>query len=149
MEKSVFFESLSSTIRGQIDIQNTADLISVVSQEIPINVTTAFMELIRVKEKIMASTTDISNLTGLAFLYSDGKKAKNLASCDFKNRVGDLTYIKSGCTLDGSAIYTRVYQSPIDFQYCFRLPESIYDPSKSTVVLISSPKHKPKQVTTP
>ena len=101
MEKSVFFESLSSTIRGQIDIQNTADLISVVSQEIPINVTTAFMELIRVKEKIMASTTDISNLTGLAFLYSDGKKAKNLSSCDLKDRASDLAYIRLSCTLDG------------------------------------------------
>ena len=75
-KKSASFESLSSTIRGQLDVQNTADLISVISQEIPINVTTAFVESTRVKEKIVGSMTDSSNLTGLAFLYSDGKNRK-------------------------------------------------------------------------
>ena len=75
MEKSASFESLSSTVRGQVEIQNTADLISVISQEIPIDVTTAFMESTLVKKKIMSSMTDISNLTGLAFLHSDGKKS--------------------------------------------------------------------------
>ena len=93
-EKSASFESLSSTIRGKIDVQNTADLISMVSQEIPINVTTAFMESTQVKEKTMASMTDISNLTGLLSLHRYGKKAKNLASCNLKDRVGDLAYIK-------------------------------------------------------
>ena len=75
-KKSASFESLSSTIRGQIDVQNTADLISVISQEIPIDVTTAFTESTRVKEKIFGSMTDINNLTGLACLHSDGKKWK-------------------------------------------------------------------------
>ena len=76
MGKSASFETLSSTIRGQIEIQNTADLISVVSQEIPIDVTAAFMESTRVKEKSMSSITDIGNLTGLAFLHSDEKKLR-------------------------------------------------------------------------
>ena len=50
--KSASFENLSSTVRGQIEIQNTADLISVISQEIHIDVTTAFMESTLVKKKL-------------------------------------------------------------------------------------------------
>ena len=148
-KKSASFESLSSTVRGQIEIQNTADLISVISQEIPIDVTTAFMESTLVKEKIMSSMTDIGNLAGLAFLHSDGKKAKNLASCDLKDRISDLNYIKLGCSLDGSAVDTRVCQSPIDFQFCLKLPQSLYNTGTGTVVPGSSPKRVPKQTTNP
>lgn len=99
---------MSVTIRGQIETQNTANLISVVSQEISIDVTTTFMESTRAKENIISSIIDISNLTGLSFLYSDGKKAKNLASCDLKDRIGDLTYIKLRFTLDGSVVDTHI-----------------------------------------
>ena len=148
-KKSASFESLSSTIRGQIDVQNTADLISVISQEIPIDVTTAFMESTRVKEKIIGSMTDISNLSGLAFLHSDGKKAKNLTSCDVKDRVADLAYIHLICTLDGKETDARVCQAPIDFQYCLKLPQSLYDPSTRKIVPLSSPKRVTKRVFNP
>ena len=99
------------------------------------------------KDKIMDSMTDINNLVGLAFLHSDGKKAKNLASCDLKDRLIDLTYIKLGCTLDGSMVDTRVCQSPIDFQYCLKLPQSLYDTGTGSVVPISSPKRVTKDMT--
>ena len=61
---------------GQIDIHNTVDLMSVVSQDMPIGVTVAFMESKRIKERIIASMTDVDNLSGLAFLYSSGQKSK-------------------------------------------------------------------------
>ena len=109
METSSSFESLSSAIWGQIEIQYTADLIWVVSQKIMIDVTTIFMESIRVKEKTMARMIVISYFSSLAFLHSDGNKAKNLASYDFKDCVGDLTYVKLDCNLDGSAIDTRIF----------------------------------------
>ena len=71
-KKCVSLESLLSTIQRKIDVQNTVDLISVISQQIPINVTTAFMKSTRVKENIISSMTIIDNLTGLTFLHSDG-----------------------------------------------------------------------------
>ena len=77
--KSALFDSLLSAIQGQIDVQNTADLISVISQEIPIDITAAFMDSTRLKNNIISGMNNIGNLTGLAFLHSDSKKAKNLA----------------------------------------------------------------------
>ena len=107
------------------------------------------MESTQVKERIISSMTDISNLTGLAFLHSDGKKAKNLASCDLKDCIGYLTYIKLGCTLDGSVVDTRVCHSLIDIQYFLKLPQSLYDTGTGLVVPISSPARDPKRTPNP
>ena len=115
LKKSALFKSPSSTIQGQIDVHNTADLISVISQEVPIDVVTAFMESTRVKKKIFSRMTVIDNLAGLAFLHSNGKKAKNLASCDLKDCASDMAYIRLSCTLDGKMVHTRVSQASIDF----------------------------------
>lgn len=48
------------------------------SQEIPIDVTTTFMESSRVKLDIIATMTDVCYLTGLSFVNSNGDKAKTL-----------------------------------------------------------------------
>jgi len=54
-KKRASFEIIFMTIRAQVDVQNTADLISVTSQEFPINVTTAFIESTRA-ENILPPT---------------------------------------------------------------------------------------------
>ena len=138
-KKSAAFESLSSTIRGQMDIHDTADLVSVMSQEMPIDVTTAFMESSTLKSAIISSMTDVCNLTGLSFLNSNGEKAKTLKSCDLKDRPSDLAYIKLVCCLDGSVIDQRVTQAPVDFQFCLKLPQSSYDTQSGSVIPLSSP----------
>ena len=79
-EKSVALDSLFSTIRGQMDIYNTADLILVMPQEMPIDVTSSFMESSKLKLDIVASMTDVCNLTGLSFLNGSGDKSKTLKS---------------------------------------------------------------------
>ena len=61
-KKSASFESLSSTIRGQMEAHNTADLISIISQEMPIDVTAAYMESIQIRDSIMYSMTNICRI---------------------------------------------------------------------------------------
>ena len=48
-----------------------------------------------------ASLINMSNLTGLAFLHSDGLMVKNLASIVSKDMNADLEYIKLGSWVDG------------------------------------------------
>ena len=89
-KKSALFESLSATIRGWEDMQNTADLVIVMSQEIPIDVTSVFIESSRAKADIIASTKTVCNLSNLAFLHSNGQKAGG-EYCDLIDRCADLT----------------------------------------------------------
>jgi len=91
---------MSFTVRGKIEVHNTADLISIISQEISIDVTTAFMESTKIKEMVMPRISDIDTISGLAFLNSSGHIAESLASCNAKDRIEDLAFIKLSCCLD-------------------------------------------------
>ena len=93
MEKSASFESLSSTIRGQMESYSSADLISVISQELPVDVTTAFMESMKIKDTMVSSMTNIDTLSGISFLHGNGQKSESLASGEAKDRIEDLCYI--------------------------------------------------------
>ena len=76
MEKSASFESLSSTIRGQMEAHNTVDLISIISQEMPIDVTAAYMESIQIRDSIMYSMTNIGSLSSIFFYLATVVKLK-------------------------------------------------------------------------
>jgi len=84
-----------------MDVHNESDLMTIISQEMPIDVTAAHIESTRVKNKVIASMTDVENLSGIAFLLGSGQKAKNLELCDLKHCIADLSYIKVICCLDG------------------------------------------------
>lgn len=107
------FESLGSTMRRQLDVHDTVDLISVISSEIHIDVTSTFMESSRVKEAVIASLTHV---------HSRSDTSKNLAFTDLKDRVADIAYIKFSCCLSGASIVTRILQPDIDLQFNIKLP---------------------------
>jgi len=66
----------------------------------PIDVTAEHMESTKVKNTVLASMTDVENLSGIAFLLGSGQKAKNLEMCVLKHRIADLSYFKVGCCLN-------------------------------------------------
>merc|ERR1740124_2175111 len=74
-KKSASFKSLSSTVCGQIGVHNTAYLISIISQEMPIDITTALMEFMKIKEALISRMTDINTLSGVDFLSSSSNTA--------------------------------------------------------------------------
>ena len=138
-KKSASFESLSSTIRGQMEAHSSVDLISIISQEMPIDVTAAYMESTKIKNSMMSSMTDIGSLSGISFLLGDGSKAQSLVSCADKDRIEDLSYIKIGCYLDGTTVDNRISLPGLDLQYCLKLPQSSYDPGTSNITAFSTP----------
>jgi len=133
-KKSATFESILSTICIKINVQNTADLMSIMSQEMPADVTEACMESTRCKEKIIASMTDVNNLSGLDFLHSNSHKSKNLACYNKKDRYVNVTYIKLGCCIDGRHIIQHITQAPVNFQFCLKLPQSLYDNNIGNII---------------
>lgn len=116
-------------------MQNIVDLILVICKEIPINIATVFMKSTRVKEKVIASTTGICNLSGLAFLHRDGKKDKHIVSRYLKDCISDLAYSKLNYTLDGKMVDKCVNQAYIDFEFYTGI-----------IVPLSTPKRVIKQV---
>ena len=122
-----------------MNIHNTADLISVMPQGMPINVTIVFIDSIKLKSDIIASVTDVCNLAGLSFLNGSGDKAKTLKSCDLKDKSADLAYIELVCYLDGTVIDQCVTQAPVDYQFCLKLLQSAYNKSSGSIVPLSSP----------
>ena len=143
-KKSSAFESLCATMQGQVDVHSVSDLISIISQEIPIDVTSAFMESNRIKETVIRSMTDFSNLTGLAFLQSNGSMAKNLTSSTLEHRHADLAFIKLGCCIAGNEIDERIQQNSMEVQFCLKLPQSSYDQHTGTVITLTSPSSRKK-----
>ena len=69
-------KSISSTVCGQLDAHDPADFISVMSTEMFIDATFVLMESSMIKEAVISSITKVSNLSGLAFLYTGGYNEK-------------------------------------------------------------------------
>ena len=138
-KKSASFESLCTTLRGQADIHVVSDLLSLASLEIPIDTTSAYMEATRIKDAVVSSTYDILNLTGLAFIRTDGNQIQNLVSSKLEDRKEDMVYIKLGCCIDGKAVDTRIDQPPIDVQYCLKLPQSSYNKATGKLETLATP----------
>jgi len=110
-----------------MDVHNASDLMTIISQKIPIDVTAAHMESTRIKNKVIASVTNVENLSGTAFLLGSGQKDKDLESCELKHRIADLSYIKVVCYLDGKMNDKRIKQPVVNVQFCLKLPQSLYD----------------------
>lgn len=112
-EKRTSFESLPCNIRGQMVDHNISNLVSVISHETPINVTSIFIHYTQVKEHCVSSMTDVVNLLGTAFIYCGGNAPnKCLPSTNFKDCHTDLVFIKLGyCHLDGKVADNRINQS--------------------------------------
>ena len=109
-QKKTTFDCLASTMRNHMDNLSIPDLITSVSTEIPLDITTSFVEAELVKSEILSRIYNVSNLLGLSFLTSNGSLAKTPASIDNKDRTKDLAYIRLSCTIDAHDLDKRILQ---------------------------------------
>lgn len=121
-------------MRGQTNAHDTADLISFILAEMPIDITVVFMEPSKAKDDIISRITSIINLSGITFLHSSGNEAKYLGSEKINECIADLVYIKLFCHIDGKYMDVYILQAAIDVQFCLKLPQSLYDFSTDNIV---------------
>ena len=138
-KKNACYESFSLTLRKHMEDINISDLTCVVANELPIDTTSAFVEASAIKDKIMAQAINVSNLTGCAFLKSNGNLAKVPTSLSVDDRTEDLSFVRVSCTLDGASIDPRVKQDPFVTQFCLKLPQSSYNKTSKEVTAIDNP----------
>ena len=99
-------------MRKHMEDISISDLTSVVANELPIDITNAFVEATAIKDTIMSQGFNVSNLSGVSFLKSNGNLVKLPTSLDIADRTEDLSFVRVGCTLDGTSIDSRVKQPP-------------------------------------
>ena len=93
MEKSASFGSLFNAMCSQRSSQTIAELISIVSNELPIDTNTSFMGASKVKDNVIKNILNTKKLIETSFLQSNKNTAKVPQNLDFKDRSTDMAYV--------------------------------------------------------
>ena len=114
-------------------------MIFLLSNKIPLDTGVAFQEVQLLTKTVIGSTLSLQNLEPLVFLTSRNKVVNISDPTDLKSRPDDITFFRIRCVMNGSFIDKIVTTIPhLSFQFCLRLPQSIYDITAYTANLIKS-----------
>ena len=139
-KKAASFETLRRCVYSLKDDHTVADLISLISGELPQDTGSAFQEAQSAAQAIVAKATLISNLEPTAFLTSTGKTVGVEDATDLENRPEDITYLRFNFFMNGESIDHRVKNvNPLSVYFYLKLPQYIYDVEAKTAtpVIIS------------
>ena len=116
------------------------DVISLVSNELPLDTGAAFQESQYFTKTLMESCISIPYLKPLAFMNSAGKVKTIDNVLDLGFHPDDITSVKFRCTLDGSLMDIRITgDHQLSFQFCLQLPRHTYDVNVDTYTDTSNP----------
>ena len=143
-KKAASFENLCNTAQSLLEAHSTADIMALITKEIPMDTGADFQEAKVAAKMIIDNVFNIANLNPNAFLNSDGKTLKFAPTGDLSKRPEDLTFFCFQSDLDGHDIDRRVMTAgEFSFQFCLRLPQHLLNLADNTIKDISmSPKKK-------
>ena len=111
-KKAASFSTLDNLVYSLVDAYSVADVISLVSNELPLDTGPAFQEAESAVKMIVNSTLYINHLKPLAFLTSTGKGVKVDETEGLESRPEDITFFKFRCTMDSKSVDKRVTTVP-------------------------------------
>ena len=131
----------TAVMKDHIDGHSIADLISVVSTEVPISTESALsMEANTVGEQIKHAAFQIKNLYGGEMYFLAGKKGvKSFKSAEPKIRPEDIAHIVFQCNIDANEIDARIKQEILPIKFSLKLPQAMYNLSTTEVTSLSMP----------
>ena len=133
-KKSACFDSLQTTIYNLAESHTVADIISLVSQELPLDTGASYQASEAAAKSVIANVCKINILEPLCFLSSSGRTLAITDPDDLDARPDDITYLRVRCNLDGKVVDKRVNRAePISFQFCLKLPQYLYDTNTKNV----------------
>ena len=121
--RSTCFKNLVRAIKENVDLFDTSDLITCMSNELPINTSAASEGAHEACLPILQEALKINNLQPRFFLNKHGKEIKFDESL-VNNRPADLFYVSFDCTINAKSIDNRINQSPLQFNFCLNLPQT-------------------------
>ena len=110
-KKAACFNNLVESVDSVINSHTVADIVTMVTNEIPIDSGAALQEAQSASKFIVESVVHPSFLDPVAFLTSAGNEAKLGDPTDLTSRQSDITYVRFRCTMHGSSVDDRVKTS--------------------------------------
>jgi hypothetical protein len=138
-KKAAGFDELTRVVFSLADTHEVADLVALISQELPIATNVAFQEAHTESVAIMKSAFDIRNLSAAAFINNAGFVIK-LQSEDLDDRPEGIGYFRFHCDLDPAVNDKRVMQPAFNFQFSLKLPQHVYHVSDKRVEVVGTPR---------
>ena len=139
-QKAASFGTLFDTVFNLVDAHSVADVISLVSSELPIDTSAAYQESQSASKDILDEILNVNNLEPVSFLTSDGKAVSMMDFPDLEKRPTDVTFVKFRCNMDVTALDKRVQSIPrMSFIFCLKLPVYEYDSTAKTATRIDTP----------
>ena len=122
-KKPASFTTLKDTIYPLAEVHTVADVISSVSNELPLDTGAEFQEAQSFTKTITESCISSPYLEPLAFMNSAGKVKTIDNGSDLGSHPDDINFVKLRCTLYGSLIDSRITDDrQLSFQFCLYLP---------------------------
>ena len=110
-KKTVCFNNLVDSIDSVVNSHTVADIVAMVTNEIPIDSWAALQEAQSASKFIVESVLHPNFLDPVASLTSPGNEAKLGDPSDLISRQSDITYVRFSCTIHGSSVDDRVKTS--------------------------------------
>ena len=102
------------------------DVITMVSELLPIDCSTALQTVDGVAKAINAAAYDINNLEPIAFVNQKGEIKKVKPNSSLKDRASDITHFRFLCEIIPSIVDTRLRKiDGLTFKLCFELPQHL------------------------
>jgi len=141
--KAANFDNLRNTGHSLLETHSIVDVISLVSNKLPIDTGAAFQESQEVAKMVMGSALRVENLHPSAFLNSEGKQLKFHPAAMLAERPEDLSYFRFQCELDGLTLDRRVIDTgEFSIQFCLALPQHLFHVKDGSVEEITSSARK-------
>ena len=111
--KSTSVNTLENSVYLLLGCHTVADLISLVSDELPLDTGAAFQEAQTTAKSIVDKVVTYSNVEPLAFLTLTAKVVGSSNDItDLAKRPEDITFLRFRCVLDGATLDKRVSHTP-------------------------------------
>ena len=132
-KKSACLTSLRTSVYNLVESHTVADLISLISHELPLDTGASFQAAELAANAIVTNICKVDHIEPVAFLNSAGTQVVISDPDDLDSRPADITFLRLRCTLDGAAFDKRITKvEPIVFQFCLSLPQHFYDTDDKT-----------------
>ena len=136
------FQALKQMTRNLWASYPIADLMTLVTNEMPISTDNAFAEAEEVAQAVRKEIFNVNNLEGHSFMNSFGAMMKGIHSYNVDQRPADLTYMGFCCDIDGKdRVDERIMQNAQSFLFSLKFPQMTYDTSTKTVSGTGLPEH--------
>ena len=119
-QKAASYQTLSNSVYSLLQAHTVADVVSLVSNELPMYTSAAFQDAQTTSLSILGHCLHVENLEPTAFLSSTGKSVTVDSMIDLSKRPEHIMFLRFCSLLDASKLDVRVTKiPPLTFHFAY------------------------------